>query len=188
MKAAPRLRDADDLELVSRAVAQVDTQAYGELVRRYQSRVRSFLRRLARDPDLADDLAQDCFVHAWDRLYTYSGKGSFAGWLLRIAWTTFLQAKRRSTRYGEVLETVRDTPAAPAVSPAPSEETGDLDKLLAVLDEEERAVMVMSYAFGMSHREIGEATGLPVGTVKSLIFRGKDKIRERFGIERHQYG
>ncbi len=83
---------------------------------------------------------------------------------------------------------MRDTPAAPAVSAAPLEEAGDLDKLLAVLDEEERAVMVMSYAFGMYHREIGEATGMPVGTVKSLIFRGKDKIRQRFGIERHQYG
>ncbi len=188
MKAASRLRDADDLELVSRAVAQVDTQAYGELVRRYQSRVRSFLRRLARDPDLADDLAQDCFVHAWERLYSFSGKGSFPGWLLSIAWTTFLQAKRRSTRYGEVLESVRDNPAAPVASAPPLEEAGDLDKLLAVLDEEERAVMVMSYAFGMSHREIAEATGMPVGTVKSLIFRGKDKIRERFDIQRHQYG
>src|SRR5690606_3432600 len=147
-----------------------------------------FLRRLARDPDLADDLAQDCFVHAWDRLHTFGGKGAFGGWLLRIAYTTFLQAKRRSSRYREVLDAAREAPDSEAVSPAPLEEAGDLDKLLAVLNEEERAVMVMSYGFGMSHREIGEVTGMPVGTVKSIIFRGKDKIRERFDIERHQYG
>lgn len=144
------------------------------------------MRRLARDPDLADDLAQDCFVHAWDRLHTFSGSGAFAGWLMKIAYTTFLQAKRRSSRYGQVLDAVREAPE-PVSAHAP-EEAGDLDKLLAVLTEEERAVMIMSYAFGMSHREIGEATSLPVGTVKSIIFRGKEKIRERFDIERHQHG
>lgn len=157
-------------------------------MRRHQSRIRSFLRRLARDPDLADDLAQDCFMHAWDRLHTFAGKGSFEGWLLRVAYTTFLQAKRRSSRYGEVLDSVRDSATAERSTPPHPEEAGDLEKLLGVLDEQERAVMILSYAFGMSHREIGETTGLPVGTVKSIIFRGKDKIRERFGIERHQYG
>lgn len=155
-------------------------------MRRHQSRVRGFLRRLARDPDFADDLAQDCFVHAWDRLHTFSGSGLFAGWLMKIAYTTFLQAKRRSSRYGQVLDAMREEPG-PGSTGTP-EETGDLDKLLEVLTEEERAVMVLSYAFGMSHREIGEATGLPVGTVKSIIFRGKERIRERFDIERHQHG
>lgn len=143
---------------------------------------------MTRDPDLADDLAQDCFVHAWNRLHTFGGSGSFVGWLLKIAWTTFLQAKRRSSRYGQILDTMRDAPPADPAFASPSEEAGDLDKLLAVLTEEERAVMILSYAFGQSHREIGEATGLPVGTVKSIIFRGKEKIRERFGIERHQHG
>ena len=57
-----------------------------------------------------------------------------------------------------------------------------------MLDEEERAIMVMSYACGMSHREIGDATGQPVGTVKSIIFRGKEKIRNRFEIKDHQHG
>ena len=69
-----------------------------------------------------------------------------------------------------------------------SEETTDLDKLLAVLDEEERAIMIMSYACGLSHREIGEATSMPVGTVKSIIFRGKQKIRTSFDIKDHQHG
>ncbi|HET6628806.1 MAG TPA: sigma-70 family RNA polymerase sigma factor [Woeseiaceae bacterium] len=164
----------------------MDTHAFGELVRRHQSRIRNFLRRLARDPDLADDLAQDCFVHAWDRLHTFSGSGSFVGWLMKIAYTTFLQAKRRSSRYSRVLDSVREEPAP--VSVQASEEAGDLDKLLAVLTAEERAVMIMSYAAGMSHREIGEATNLPVGTVKSIIYRGKEKIRERFDIEHHKAG
>jgi RNA polymerase sigma-70 factor (ECF subfamily) len=170
-------------------VAQHDPRAFGELVRRHQSQVRIFLRRLTRDAELADDLSQDAFVHAWDRLHTYSGSGTFIGWLLKVAYTTFLQSKRKSTRYGEILQAVRHTTETErATYVSSSEEIGDLDKLLAVLTEEERAVMILSYACGLSHREIGDAANLPVGTVKSIIFRGKQKIRESFDIEDHQYG
>jgi DNA-directed RNA polymerase specialized sigma24 family protein len=69
-----------------------------------------------------------------------------------------------------------------------SDEVTDLDKLLAVLDEEERAIMIMSYACGLSHREISDATSMPVGSVKSVIFRGKQKIRTSFDIKDHQHG
>jgi RNA polymerase sigma-70 factor (ECF subfamily) len=170
-------------------VAQHDPRAFGELVRRHQSQVRTFLRRLTRDPALADDLSQDAFVHAWDKLHTYSGGGTFIGWLLKVVYTTFLQSKRKSTRYGEVLRAIRHTTdTESATRPGMPEEIVDLDKLLAVLTEEERAVMILSYACGLSHREIGDAANLPVGTVKSIIFRGKQKIRESFDIENHQYG
>ena len=54
--------------------------------------------------------------------------------------------------------------------------------------DEERAIMVMSYACGLSHREIGESMTMPVGTVKSVIFRGKEKIRTSFDIKDHQHG
>jgi DNA-directed RNA polymerase specialized sigma24 family protein len=60
--------------------------------------------------------------------------------------------------------------------------------LLAVLDTEERAVMVMNYAFGLSHREISEATEMPVGTVKSVIHRSKEKIRSDFELKRYTHG
>ena len=170
-------------------VAQQDPAAFGELVRRHQSQVRNFLRKLCRDFELADDLAQDAFMHAWDKLHTYSGSGSFIGWLLKVAYTTFLQSKRRSNRYAEILEEIghKSSTDGTAVT-EPDEEISDLDKFLAVLTEDERAVMIMSYACGLSHREIGDAANLPVGTVKSIIFRGKEKIRESFDIEDHQYG
>lgn len=104
-----------------------------------------------------------------------------------MAYTTFLQSKRKSKRYQEVLaKALTETGTESAVSQ--SDEIGDLDKFLAVLTAEERAVMIMSYACGLSHREIGDATNLPVGTVKSIIFRGKEKIRDCFGIEDHKYG
>ena len=181
----------DDSYLIARVVAQQDAAAFGELVRRHQSQVRNFLRKLTRDADAADDLAQDAFIHAWDKLHTFIGHGSFIGWLLKVAYTTFLQSKRKANRYQEVrqevlAEALTDTSTESVVSH--SDEIGDLDKFLAVLTAEERAVMIMSYACGLSHREIGDATNLPVGTVKSIIFRGKEKIRDSFGIEDHKYG
>lgn len=167
-------------------VAQQDAEAFGELVRRHQSQVRNFLRKISRDYVLADDLAQDAFLHAWDKIHTFSGKGSFVGWLLKVAYTTFLQSKRKSNRYTEILDEVGLQTDDRSVDE--SDEVSDLDKFLAVLSEEERAVMILSYACGLSHREIGDASSLPVGTVKSIIFRGKEKIRDSFDIEDHKYG
>ena len=147
------------------------------------------MRKLSRDYVLADDLAQDCFMHAWDKLHTYSGSGSFIGWLLRVAYTTFLQSKRKTNRYDEILQQVgNDTESGERQYSQSSDEIGDLDRFLAVLTEEERAVMILSYACGLSHREISDTADLPVGTVKSIIYRGKEKIRERFDITNHQHG
>ena len=166
-----------------------DAAAFGELVRRHQSHVRNFLRKLSGDITMADDLAQDCFMHAWDKLHTFSGRGSFIGWLLKVAYTTFLQSKRKSKRYAEILENVGHVAELESRTHAvQADEVTDLDRFLAVLSEEERAVMVMSYACGLSHREISEATSMPVGTVKSVIFRGKEKIRTNFDIKDHQHG
>ncbi len=181
--------ESEDQYLVALAVASQDTTAFGELIRRHQSQVRNFLRRLAGDPSEADDLAQEAFLHAWDKLQTFSGRGSFIGWLLKVAYTTFLQSKRKSKRYAEVLDEAGYVAEVESRSyTQESNEVSDLDKFLAVLTEEERAIMVMSYACGLSHREIGEATGLPVGTVKSTIYRGKEKIRTSFDIKDHQHG
>lgn len=181
-----------DRELVAQVVFQHDPAAFGELVRRHQSQVRNFLRKLTRDPVLADDLSQDAFLHAWDKLHTYSGAGTFIGWLLKVAYTTFLQSKRKSNRYQEILEEVGHASGdRNDATTQPAGEASDLDKFLAVLTEDERAVMILSYACGLSHREIGDAANMPIGTVKSIIFRGKEKIREHFDIAIHednQYG
>ena len=170
-------------------VASQDTAAFGELIRRHQSQVRNFLRKLTRDETLADDLSQDCFLHAWDKIHTYTGSGSFVGWVLKIAYTTFLQAKRKSKRYQEIIEQAGKETDRTQVPIESSPETQlDLDTLLAALNEQERVIMIFSYACGLSHREISEATDLPAGTVKSIIHRAKERIRTQFELENHKYG
>ncbi|MEE8427352.1 MAG: RNA polymerase sigma factor, partial [Woeseiaceae bacterium] len=174
---------------VARVVASQDTSAFGELVRRHQSQVRNFLRKLTRDESLADDLAQDCFMHAWDKIHMYSGRGTFIGWLLKIAYTTFLQSRRKSGRYQQILQEFGQQEATVTNHGVTApDEIGDLDKFLSVLGEQERVIMIYSYACGLSHREISDATDLPAGTVKSIIFRAKVKIRNEFEIENHQHG
>ena len=170
-------------------VASQDTAAFGELIRRHQSQVRNFLRKLTRDETLADDLSQDCFLHAWDKIHTYTGSGSFVGWVLKIAYTTFLQSKRKSKRYQEIIEQAGKEADRTQVPIESSPETQlDLDTLLAALNEQERVIMIFSYACGLSHREISEATDLPAGTVKSIIHRAKERIRTQFELENHKYG
>ncbi|GMG87633.1 RNA polymerase sigma factor [Biformimicrobium ophioploci] len=172
--------------LIARALAQQDARAFGELVKLHQSRVRNFLRKMARDEALADDIAQDSFMLAWKKLHTFSGQGSFIGWLLKIAYNTFLQSKRKSGRYDEVLQQLGHQPADEATS-VNAEAITDLDKYLAILSEQERAIMTLSYACGLSHREVSDTANLPLGTVKSLIARSKEKIRAKFQIQHHQH-
>ena len=170
-------------------VASQDTSAFGELIRRHQSQVRNFLRKLTRDDTLADDLAQDCFLHVWDKIHTFSGAGSFIGWMMKVAYTTFLQSKRKSKRYLEIVEKAgHEADLAPTALQGSADTELDLETLMAALNEQERVIMIFSYACGLSHREISEATELPAGTVKSIIHRAKEKIRTQFELENHKYG
>lgn len=144
------------------------------MVELYQGRVRGFLRRLTSDADCADDLAQDCFVQAWERLHLYSGRGSLCSWLLAIAWRLFLQHRRRRQRYEEVLQQLPRPEQEP-----PIEADCDLEQLLRPLGERQRAAMMLHYGCDLSQSEVASVMGLPAGTVKSLIFRAHALLRQQ---------
>lgn len=158
-----------------------DHAAYGELVARHQGRVRGWLRHLCGDHAEADDLAQEAFVRAWTRLGDLKDAARFSSWLMRIAYNEFLQSRRRAQkrqRLAERLATEQDVhgSVAPATQP---EHAVELERVLSILSGRERAVVVLNYAYGYSHGEVSELTGLALGTVKSLIQRGNRKVRER---------
>jgi RNA polymerase sigma-70 factor (ECF subfamily) len=158
------------------------------LVSRHQSRVRGYLRHLCGDHSAADDLAQETFIRAWDRLSSFRGRGAFTSWLLSIAHNTFLQSTRKSGRERRLMvefeRRLEEGEAGGLASPTIAEgDLLDLPRLLEPLSAEERAVIVLGYGYGYSHGEIARVTGMPVGTVKSHIRRGKLRIREIFRIE-----
>lgn len=171
-----------DEELVARFLVSRSHEAFAELVERHQSRVRGFLRQLTGDPALADDIAQDTFLRTWRRLHQFSGEGRFIAWLMRLAYREFLQTTRRNNRDRQLLDRVAANVASEDGVQL-HRDTADLERFLAVLTPDERAVMILGYAHGMSHGEISDTTGFPLGTVKSHIRRSKLRLRERFRLE-----
>lgn len=169
------MMDSSDEELVARVVARADSRAFDLLVRRHQSRVRNWLRQLTRDAAYADDLAQDVFIVVWERAYSFAGTGSFSAWLMKVAYNQYLQARRKRS-----IPLVFGTEAED-VAPD-GQEWPDVAKMLAAVGPEERLVLTLCFAHGMSHGEVAEVLDMPLGTVKSHVQRGRAKIRARFGV------
>ena len=174
---------ASDGALITRALVENDTRAFSELVQRHQSRVRGWLRHLAGDAALADDLAQETFLKAWRRLSSYRSTGSFEAWLFTIARNEFRQSLRKAGRDAGHRERLRHAAGMEAEGAAPFEgEHTDVGRFLAHLGDAERDTMVLVYGAGLSHAEASEVLALPLGTVKSHVRRARLKIRERFDL------
>ena len=169
-----------DADLIARVLSREDHHAYGELVRRHQSPVRAFLARMTRgDVHLADDLAQETFLKAWQRLRTFRGDARFSTWLFGIAYNEFRMASRR--RKDLALEDMGETPLEPEEASA-ARDSGlrmDLAEALNYLNASERAAVILCCQNGLSHEEAALVLDCPLGTVKTNIQRGKEKLRKR---------
>ena len=170
----------EDAELIALVIAAGDQRAFAGLVGRHQQAVRGVLMRLCRNHALADDLAQDTFMKAYAKISSYSGAGSFRGWLCKIAYTEFLMTARKRKAADKALERLEAEPRETTTQQAVPGAKVDLDRALATLGEEERACVVMCYATGLSHSEAAEALDLPLGTVKSHVNRGRAKLKAWF--------
>lgn len=146
---------------------------FDELARRHASAVRALLRRMGCDPALADDLAQEAFIIAFQRLGELREEGSFAGWVKRIAARLYLRRIKRRKGFEVPLEQAPE----PSTSDLDPGLLIDLDLALRRLSELERLGVTLCHGAGLSHGEVAEALGLPLGTVKSGIKRGLDKLR-----------
>lgn len=151
-----------------------DRMAFEDLVRRRQSSVRGLMRRCCGDNNLADDLAQQVFLRVWLKIHTLREAKAFAAWLKRLAITIWLQYLRKN-------DALRCADELTGLEQTHDDSTGegmDLDQALATLPNPVRLCIVLSYQEGMSHREIAELTGIPMGTVKSHISRGTQRLQQ----------
>jgi RNA polymerase sigma-70 factor (ECF subfamily) len=166
-----------DADLIARVLAHEDHNAFGELVRRNQSPVRAFLTRMTRgDVHLADDLAQETFLKAWQKLQTFRGGAKFSTWLFGIAVNEFRGAARK--RKELLLEEMDAVPPEPEPSAADDSALRlDLTAALKRLNSEERAAIVLCCQNGLSHDEAAQVLDCPLGTVKTNILRGKEKLK-----------
>ena len=164
------------LSLVNRVVSDDDHTAFSRLVLIHQNLIRHFLRRLtAGNYPLAEDLAQDTFFLAYQKIHQFRSKGTFSAWLHTIAYRLFLKSINNIqtvTFDAELHHRTTDSTAPIHGNDA------DIyaEQLMSILNHKERVVITLSCAAGMSHSEIEAVTTMPLGSIKSLIQRAKSKI------------
>ncbi len=162
----------DEGQLISRVLTEDDRHAFRQLVLMHQAAIRIFLRRILLDPGLADDCAQETWLIAYQKLSSWRG-GSFRSWLFTIALRKALRMKGREGRV-DFLESLDDQAA-----PAPADGLRlDLEKAITHLSAGERACLHLMSCEEMTHEDISQLLSMPLGTVKSHINRGKEKLRK----------
>lgn len=178
-----------DADLIARVLSREDQNAFGELVRRYQSPVRAFLARMTRgDAHLADDLAQETFLKAWQKLQMFGGHSRFSTWLFGIAFNEFRMASRRRKELAwEEVDELLPGSEEPAAAARDSHLRLDLTEALKRLNSKERAAVVLCCQNGLSHEEAAQVLDCPLGTVKTNVLRGREKLRKQLAIAYEHY-
>ncbi len=179
------LATGSDAALASRA-AGGSSEAFAVLVYRHQRSVFNVIVRMVRDPGEAEELAQDAFLKAYRRLDTFDPALRFSSWLLKIAHNTAIDHLRRRHPGTEPLDDLRHVPDPdpgpgpwPAAAPDPERQAvrgeiaAALETALGRLRPAYRLVIVLRYQEELSHEEIADITGLPIGTVKSHLHRAR---------------
>lgn len=172
--------EPSDAALVARVVADDDRGAFEQLATRHQSAIRNLLRRLTRnDHSLADDLAQDTFIQIYRNLRHFRGDARFSTWIYRIAYNAFLAHVRlRSAHPTEELpEQLAESAARTPPLAASIALKLDMQQALERLSQNERDAIVHCYYLDLSHEEAALVLGCPLGTVKTNVLRGKQKLR-----------
>jgi RNA polymerase sigma-70 factor (ECF subfamily) len=175
---------------VRRALAGSE-EAFAAIVKRYQRPIFSIVVRMVRDQGLAEDLTQETFVKAFRALETFDPKRSLSSWLFTIAHNTTIDWLRRKSLVTVPMETeavderdpIDTLPALDAPTPeaeAVGRDTGRVfEEELRRLRPEYAEILVLRFQEGLSYEEISEVTGLPMGTVKTHLFRARRELSQR---------
>jgi RNA polymerase sigma-70 factor (ECF subfamily) len=184
---------ADDAALIARA-RKGDLDAFAEVVRRYEHRVRVVLFRLLDDERDVDEATQDTFVQAWRNLDRFRGDAALFTWLYRIAVNEALaRVRRKRVPLAELDERAEhDALASAAGEPQAAAETNELSAFLAArlraLPPESRAPLVLRDVAGLTNEEVAAVLGLSLAATKSRIHRARMQIREDLERWEHERG
>jgi RNA polymerase sigma-70 factor (ECF subfamily) len=180
-------RDAVDVRAAVRAIRGGDPEAYARVVERCQRRLFGLALMLTRDPAAAEEVAQDAFVRAFTHLHAYDERRPFYPWLatiaVRLAQNWLKQRARMVAREGRLLGPGPDGAAVPDPLAAVIADEDDrrLWRSVAALPSGERAAAFLYYREEMSVGDIARALGVTDGTVKTLLFRARKRLRRAAG-------
>jgi len=161
-------------------------EACAELVRTHYQAVYRFLAHLTRDVHAAEDLTQETFAAAWQRLGSFEGRATLATWLHRIAYTKFVDAQRAVCRHAESMKqtALMNAPSSdPFEAVAADDEARRLYRALEELNPQERTLLVLHYLQGLSYREMATVLDEPAGTVKWRTREALGRLRAVLGEE-----
>ena len=184
----------EDFELIEK-VSAGKTEAYGELVRKYQDRVFNACWRICGHLEDARDLTQEAFLKAYESLGSFRRQSGFYTWVFRVAVNLALTHRRKArvrhalsldepaglggSQAEELARRVKDASADdPAGVAGQAELHSRAARALQELDSDQRAVVVLRDIEGLDYREIGEVLQIPAGTVKSRLHRARMALRE----------
>lgn len=171
-KSPTMLSRIDELRLVAQCALADNRRAFGRLVEEYQDGVRRLLMNLTGDACLADDLAQETFLKAYVAIRGFKGLSGMRTWLFRIACNEFYAwARTRREERADVLPEASCRSGDEAVKV-------DVASALASLSERERVVATLYFVDDRKLRDIAAITGMPLGTVKSLVSRSRVKLQD----------
>ena len=167
----------NDADLVARVLVDDDHHAFAELVRNHQSAVRGLLRQLTRsDLALADDLAQEAFLRAYKNIRSFRGEAKFSTWLYRIAYNCFHEDARKRKELVGIDEAKLEAEQDPQTVDLALKH--DLMHALQLLPLNERSAILLCCQNGLSHDEAARVLDIPLGTVKTNVLRGREKLKK----------
>jgi RNA polymerase sigma factor (sigma-70 family) len=167
----------NDADLVARVLLDDDHHAFAELVRNHQSTVRGLLRNLTRgDAATADDLAQETFLRAYKNIRSFRGEAKFSTWLYRIAYNCFREDARKRKELVGIDESQLEAEPDPQTGDLALKQ--DLMHALQLLPLHERSAVVLCCQNGLSHDEASRVLDIPLGTVKTNVLRGREKLKK----------
>lgn len=174
--------DPDDLGLLDAFVAG-DPTAFSALVERHEGMVFAVCLRILGDRELALDATQETFLTFFRKARTFRRQAKLTTWLYRIAVNAALDGGRSRSRQRAVALPDDHDPADPTAEDAFAavELRPSLESALAAIPAEFRAAVVLTDAFGLGTAEVSGILGVPPGTVKSRVFRGRRLLAERLG-------
>ena len=163
------------------AAKRGDQDAFACLVRAYEKRVFALTSRMCKQPEDAAEAAQEAFLAAWQGLPSFRGEASFSTWLYRLASNACMDILRRETLSLDGEEAPADVPdrgPTPQEAAEQQELRREIEAGLAALPPEYRQALILREIHQLSYQEIGETLGLDIGTVKSRISRGRQRLRK----------
>lgn len=177
---------ADDYGLIAACLAG-KTEAFGQLVSRYQDRLFNTVIRLMDNPEDARDVVQEAFLNAYQSLHAFKGDSLFFTWLYRIAVNTAISYRRKHKVLLRLHQGSDDNhlePADPSGESRPghalemAEEERRVHEALARLSAEHRAVLVMKDLEGQKYEDMAEILAVPIGTIRSRLHRARLELRD----------